>query len=250
LGGRFDGQSSILTMQLAYALERASALNAHYGKPEQARKYKELAERLSLSVFEKCWDEFRQYLSDTPDKTDFSAHAQILGVLTNTIPESDQKAIIERVLSDPKLIQPTLYFRFYLTQAMKKTGLADLYLNTLDPWKSMLDNGLSTFAEKQDPTRSDCHAWSASPNYDFLATIAGIRPASPGFKTLVMKPAFGDLKFIKGQMPHPLGMILFDVKRTKNGGVQGSVTLPKGLSGTFVWKNKIVELREQSEIKF
>ncbi|HRZ22323.1 MAG TPA: amylo-alpha-1,6-glucosidase, partial [Bacteroidales bacterium] len=181
LGGRFDGQSSILTMQLAYALERASALNAHYGKPEQARKYKEQAEKLSRSVFEKCWDESRQYLSDIPDKTDFSAHAQILGVLTNTIPESDQKAIIERVLNDPNLIQPTLYFRFYLTQAMKKTELADLYLNTLDPWKSMLDNGLSTFAEKQDPTRSDCHAWSASPNYDFLATVAGIRPASPGF---------------------------------------------------------------------
>ncbi len=250
LGGRFDGQSSILTMQLAYALERASALNAHYGKPEQARKYKEQAEKISRSVFEKCWDESRQYLSDTPDKTDFSAHAQILGVLTNTIPESDQKAIIERVLNDPNLIQPTLYFRFYLTQAMKKTGLADLYLNTLDPWKSMLDNGLSTFAEKQDPTRSDCHAWSASPNYDFLATVAGIRPASPGFKTLEMKPAFGELKFIKGQMPHPLGMILFDLKRTKNGGVQGSVTLPKGLSGTFEWNNKIVELRELSEIKF
>ncbi len=250
LGGRFDGQSSILTMQLAYALERASALNEHYGKPEQARKYKELAEKLGRGVFEKCWDESRRYLSDTPDKTDFSAHAQILGVLTNAIREADQKAIIERVLSDPNLIQPTLYFRFYLTQAMKKTGLADRYLKTLGPWKSMLDNGLSTFAEKQDPTRSDCHAWSASPNYDFLATVAGIRPASPGFKTLEMKPAFGELKFIKGQMPHPLGMILFDLKRPKNGGVQGTVTLPKGLSGTFVWKNKIVEIREQSEIKF
>jgi alpha-L-rhamnosidase len=44
--------------------------------------------------------------------------------------------------------------------------------------------GLTTFAEKPDPTRSDCHAWSASPNYDFLATVAGIEPALPGFKTV------------------------------------------------------------------
>ena len=113
LGGRFDGQSSILTMQLAYALERASALNAHYGKPELAQKYNQLAVKLSRSVFEKCWDESRQYLSDTPDKTDFSAHAQILGVLTNTqYRESDQKAIIERVLSDHQSYTANLIFSF------------------------------------------------------------------------------------------------------------------------------------------
>ncbi|HEX7585839.1 MAG TPA: alpha-L-rhamnosidase C-terminal domain-containing protein, partial [Prolixibacteraceae bacterium] len=150
--------------------------------------------------------------------------------------------------NDQKLIQPTLYFRFYLTQALKKTGLADRYLATLNPWKEMLKNGLSTFAEKQDPTRSDCHAWSASPNYDFLATVAGIRPASPGFKTIRMEPALGALKFIKGQMPHPLGMIVFDLKRSGTEGIQGEVTLPEGLAGTFGWQGKTVQLKGKTSI--
>jgi hypothetical protein len=175
-------------------------------------------------------------------------HAQIFGVLTNTIPENEQKAMVERIMNDPKLIQPTLYFRFYLTQALKKTGLADRYLATLGPWKEMLKNGLSTFAEKQDPTRSDCHAWSASPNYDFLATVAGIRPASPGFKTIRMEPALGDLKFIKGQMPHPSGTIVFDLKRTGSAGIQGEVTLPEGLTGTFGWNGKTVQLKGKTAI--
>ena len=35
----------------------------------------------------------------------------------------------------------------------------------------MLQLGLTTWAEKPEPTRSDSHAWSAHPNYGLLATI-------------------------------------------------------------------------------
>jgi len=248
-GGRnIDGQSSIVTMQLAYAIQRAAELNDYFDQPVQAEKYKQLVQYLTQSVRQNCWDTSRNYLADTPDKTEFTMHAQIFGVLTNTIPENEQKAMMERIMNDPKLIQPTLYFRFYLTQALKKTGLADRYMATLEPWKEMLKNGLSTFAEKQDPTRSDCHAWSASPNYDFLATVAGIRPASPGFKTIRMEPALGELKFVEGQMPHPSGTIVFDLKRSGNAGIQGVVTLPEGLTGTFAWNGKIVQLKGKTAI--
>ncbi|HEX7584857.1 MAG TPA: alpha-L-rhamnosidase N-terminal domain-containing protein [Prolixibacteraceae bacterium] len=247
-GGRDDGQSSIVTMQLAYAVQRAAELDDYFDQPVQAEKYKQLAQYLTKAVYQNCWDTTRNYLADTPDKTEFSMHAQIFGVLTNTIPENEQKSMVERIMNDQKLIQPTLYFRFYLTQALKKTGLADRYLATLNPWKEMLKNGLSTFAEKQDPTRSDCHAWSASPNYDFLATVTGIRPASPGFKTIRMEPALGALKFIKGQMPHPLGMIVFDLKRSGAEGIQGEVSLPEGLTGTFGWKGKVIQLKGKTSI--
>ena len=249
-GGRNDGQSSIITMQFAYAAQRASELYEHFNQPLQAEKYKQLAQNLTVAVYRNCWDAKRGYLADTPDKTDFSMHAQIFGILTNTIAESEQPAMIEKIMQDQKLIQPTLYFRFYLTQALKKTAMADRYLQTLGPWKDMLRIGLTTFAEKQDPTRSDCHAWSASPNYDFLATVAGIRPSSAGFKTINMQPALGDLKFIKGRMPHPSGMIVFDLKKTPNNGLQGEVTLPDGLSGTFGWKGKTMQLKGKTNIQF
>jgi len=247
-GGSDDGQSSIITMQFAYAAQRAAELYDYFDQPLQAENYKQLAQSLTKAVYQNCWDSARGYLADTPEKTDFSMHAQIFGVLTNTIPENEQKAMIEKILKDPKLIQPTLYFRFYLTQALKKTGLADHYLETLNPWKEMLANGLSTFAEKQDPTRSDCHAWSASPNYDFLATVAGIRPASAGFKTIRMEPALGELEFIKGQMPHPLGMIVFDLKRNGSNRIQGEVILPEGLTGTFGWKGQTIQLKGKTNI--
>jgi len=241
-GGFRDGNSSILSMQFAYAAQRASDLFKFYGQTEKADKYSEIAAKVTKAVYEKCWDESKGYLADTPEKTMFSMHAQIFGVLSNTIPEINQKAFVLKFMYDKSLIQPTMYFRFYLTQALKKTGLADQYLETLDLWNNMLQNGLTTFAENPDPARSDCHAWSASPNYDFLATVAGIRPATPGFKTVIIEPALGKLSFIKGQMPHPAGIISFDIKRKGIDGISGEIILPDGIRGRLLWKGKSIDL--------
>ena len=171
-----------------------SALQSYSVILDKMKKLKNIPywlHQLTKAVYEKCWDASRGYLADTPDKKAFSMHAQIFAVLTNTIPEIDQKTFVMRFINDKSLIQPTMYFRFYLTQALKKTGLADHYLETLGLWNDMLEKGLTTFAENPDPTRSDCHAWSASPDYDFLATVAGIRPGTPGFKTVEIEPALG-----------------------------------------------------------
>ena len=246
-GGQ-EGNSSVLSLQFAYAAERAGELFQYFGLSEKAETYRQLAQHITRAVYSTCWDASRGYLADTPDKTEFSMHAQIFGVLTNTIPENQQKLFTERFMNDKSLIQPTLYFRFYLTQALKKAGLADRYLETLGLWEEMLQKGLTTFAENPDPSRSDCHAWSASPNYDLLATVAGIRPGSPGFKTIQMEPALGALTFIKGRMPHPAGTIVFDLKRNGNGGITGTVELPEGVTGIFLWRGISIPLRGRTVI--
>jgi hypothetical protein len=248
-GGMNDGNSSILSMQFAYALQKAAELFTYFGQSEKAEYYSEIARQLTKAVYDKCWDESRGYLADTPGKKEFSMHAQIFGILTNTIPENNQKAFVQRFMFDTSLIQPTMYFRFYLTQALKKAGLADKYTETLGLWNDMLQKGLTTFAENPDPARSDCHAWSASPNYDLLATVAGIRPASPGFKTVDIEPALGGLNFIKGQMPHPAGMIIFDLKRKGTDGISGEIILPEGLTGIFKWNGKTIDLKGKTEIE-
>src|SRR5690606_34261690 len=126
---------------------------------------------------------------------------------------SAHQMVMQKVLSDTSLGPATFYYRFYLTQALKKAGLGDLYYQQLTPWRDMLKAGLTTFAEKPDPARSDCHAWSASPNYDFLATICGIMPAAPGFEKVLIQPALGDLKEVNAIMPHPAGDIRVSLQR-------------------------------------
>ena len=127
-------------------------------------------------------------------------------------------------------------------QAMKAAGLGDRYYSQLGPWRQMLKIGLTTFAEKPEPTRSDCHAWSASPDYDFLATICGIMPDAPGFSRVLIRPALGELTEVEGSMPHPKGMIRVKL-RTHGAGISGEVELPPGVSGRFVYGGKEVELR-------
>jgi hypothetical protein len=112
----------------------------------------------------------------------------------------------------------------------------------------MIANGLTTFAERPEPSRSDCHAWSASPIYDLLATVCGIEPESPGFKSVKIEPCLGALKFIKCKIPHPTGDISLNLKRKERGGIEGEIVLPKGLSGHFSWHGKTKRLKAGKQI--
>ena len=100
----------------------------------------------------------------------------------------------------------------------------------------MLDVGLSTFAEIPDVgTRSDCHAWSAHPNYDLLRTVAGLKPGSPGFATLRVEPHLGTLERLDATLPHAKGPIRVSYRR-EGKTLAATVTLPAGLSGEFAWR--------------
>jgi hypothetical protein len=241
------GRSSILTLQYVYALNYAAQLNENLGRKYFADHYRKLSGSLKKSTYKLCWDNKRGLLADTPDKTIFSQHANILAVLVDLVPPNEQKKLMEKVVSEKDLTQCTFYFRYYLVRAIKKVGLGDRYIEMLRPWRYMLKMGLTTFAENPEPTRSDCHAWSASPNYDLLATVCGIEPAAPGFKSVRIEPHLGPLTWVEGKMPHPLGEITVRFERNGKTGIKGSITLPPGLTGKFFWNGKSTNLKPGSQ---
>jgi hypothetical protein len=243
--GTITGHSSVTALQYVYTLQKGATLLDALGYKTQAAYYTRLAKKISTSVYQHCFDRQSGLLTDEPGKRIFSQHANLLAVLTNTIAPANQPTVMNKLLNDTSLAQCSYYFRFYLTEALAKAGLADKYLSTLGPWQEMLAKGLTTFAEQSDPTRSDCHAWSASPLYFFLSLVCGIQPETPGFTRVKVAPHFGKLNWMKGSMPHRLGMIQVDLKKATNGSINGVIVLPKGLTGTFLWKGKTIALKEE-----
>lgn len=233
---------AVTTLHFASALRDAAELAAYFGKKNDAKRYAALSRSLTDRVYESCWDPQRGMLRDYTGGETYSQHTNIMGILTDAIPPKDQRKVFETITSDPSVTQTTFYYKFYLIRALKKAGLADRYVDMLDPWQRMIDIGLSTFAETPEPTRSDCHAWSSSPNYDLLATVCGIEPAEPGFASVRIEPHPGRLNRIRGVVPHPQGLIVVELERDGRH-IRGRVELPGTLGGTFVWNGKTVRLR-------
>ena len=240
--GAHTGGSAIVTLQYAGTLRRAAELCRALGRYELAGRYELVAAGLLAAVNRHCWDESRRLYADTPDCKSYSQHANIMAVLAGAVTGDAARDLMQRTADDTTIIQATTYFRFYLLRALKQVGLGDQYLARLGPWHKMLSLGLTTFAEKPDPTRSDCHAWSASPVYELLATVCGIEPASAGFATVRIEPHLGQLKQASAKMPHPRGEITVALRR-EGAGIAAEISLPEGVTGNFVWAGKSTGLR-------
>lgn len=94
--------------------------------------------------------------------------------------------------------------------------------------------GRTAFETQHIDSRSDCHAWSASPIYFLQSAIAGIRPVAPCFRRVRVAPQPGRLKRIRAKSPTPKGEVVVDLV-FRDGAADGSVVLPPGLEGEFVW---------------
>jgi hypothetical protein len=242
-GGR-DGHSAMITLQYAYALERAARLEDALGLPDEAARNRRRAEAARDAVRDRAWDAARGLFRDAPGESLYSQQTNIMAVLADAVPAAEQRAVMERVLSDETLTQATYYFGFYLFEALAKAGLAEQYVERLEPWKGMLEMGLTTTPETPEPTRSDSHAWSAHPNYGLLATVLGVRPDAPGWRSVRVAPALGPLQRASGRIPHPRGEIDVSLTRSGSGRLHAEVTLPRDVAGRFVWQGKEVPLRE------
>ncbi len=248
-----DGGSALLSLDFVAALRDAADLEAYAGSPAIAAADRARAAALGDAVWRLCWDKGRGILADTPAHAHFSEQTNAMGVLTDVVPKELQAGVMRSVLGHtpgsgavpaPGEFSPaSIYFRFYVARALDHAGLSDQYLDTLGPWRSMLELGLTTWAETAEPTRSDDHAWSAHPNFDLLTLVAGIRPSSPGFRTVLVAPHLGSLTKLSATLPHPYGDIVVDYRQVP-GAWDFDVTLPPGLSGTFQWSGQDSPLSE------
>jgi alpha-L-rhamnosidase len=239
-----DGRSSLIDLQLLWAYQLAADLEAHYGMKTYADIYKQQAGQLKKTIRNKYWDRSRMLFADRSEKDLFSQHANTLAILTGMFDQNEETVAGRRILSDSTLAPASIYFKYYLHQALIKAGLGNDYLSWLDLWRENIKMGMTTWAEISDINncRSDCHAWGASPNIELFRTVLGIDSDAPGFSKVKIIPHLGSLKNAEGEIPHPQGKIFTSYHWDENKW-KIKIGLPPNTTGKFIWKSKSYQLK-------
>ncbi len=240
--GITEGNSSHMSILLALSIRDAIEMFKFFGYSFDAENYEKIADKLIEATLHNCWDEDKGLIAETPSKQMYSQHTNSIAILTDVFSNDQSLQIAKKIIQDTSLAQATLYYNFYVFQALKKAGLGNEMLNQLDKWKIFLENGLCTFPEHGLNSRSDCHAWSSHPMYDLLNITCGVAPASPGFQTVVITPQLGQLNDVSGIVFHPFGNITTTFRKVKDNKLKCLIILPEGLAGSLVWNSEVYPL--------
>ncbi|WP_052361554.1 family 78 glycoside hydrolase catalytic domain [Geminisphaera colitermitum] len=197
---------------LARALGREAA--------PQARRWTALADRLAAAVNAHLWDAKRRAYIDCirPDGTRSSVFSQqthtaayIAGVPT----PSHLKRTREIMGAAPEgfVSAGSPFFMFFVLEGLAREGRGgDMVRLIRDYWGKQVEAGATAFwemyhADRPRMTRSHCHGWSAAPTYFLSGYVLGVQPAEPGYATVRIAPQPGGLRWARGRVPTPSGVV-------------------------------------------
>jgi alpha-L-rhamnosidase len=219
------------------------------GHTEDERTLADLADKLRVAFNGKFLD------SMTHTYQGATQTGYVLALAFGLAPEEQRTAIIANLIDDIMVkhnghLSGGLIGMQWLMQTLTDIGRPDVAWTiatqtTRPSWGYMLSKGATTIWERWDydtrgPGMNSEALLIQAGNVDawFYQTLAGIRPAAPGFKKILIKPAVvGDLTWVKAHFDSPYGRIVSNWK------VEGSqftmdVTIPANTTATIVVPGK------------
>jgi hypothetical protein len=185
-----------------------------------------------------CFDKSLGLYVDMPGTKFISQHTNSWAIISDAVRGKKAEALGKELFENGKMSKATLYFAFYLFRAWEKTGNYGLFWKQLENWKSVLKWNFTTFPEIPfEHTRSDCHAWSASPIFEFISCILGVKPGSPGFETIVLSPHLSEYRKISGKAPVGAGgeTIEIDLELSEKNEMLLSFRMKTAKQVTIIW---------------
>lgn len=199
--------------------------------------------------------EMKMYVPDANG----SKQAAALMALAGLMPAGKANA---EVISVGDCAHFSTFYGYYMLQAkaMAKdyTGALNCIRNY---WGGMLDMGATTFWEDFDlawtknaapidelvPDGKDdihgdfgaycykklrhslCHGWASGPTAWLSEHVLGVSVVEPGCKTIRIQPNLGDLQWVEGTYPTPLGVVKIRHERQADGTIKSTIDAPKGV---------------------
>ncbi len=179
----------------------------------------------------------------------------VLALKFGLVPDDQRDAIIANLVDDIMVkhhghLSVGLIGMQWLMQTLTEIGRPDVAWTiatqtTRPSWGYMLSKGATTCWERwdcdtRDPGMNSEALLIQSGNLDawFYQTLAGIRPAAPGFKKILIEPSVvGDLTWVKAHFDSPYGRIVSNWKIEGNQ-LTLDVTIPDNTTATVVVPGK------------
>lgn len=90
--------------------------------------------RITLDAVNRfCFDDKRGIYRDVPGRSWYNVHANVLAILADAAPPERIPSIAAALTDDRSLTQGTLYFNFYVLEALKKCGDGTRFMRMLEP---------------------------------------------------------------------------------------------------------------------
>jgi len=188
-------------------LMHAAELCEYIGRSSTADEYRARAAALTSAVNLRCFDKKLGLYFDGPGAiAERSQHVQVFAVLVGAIDGEDAKELMRKTVKhwkELRLAKASFAMSFYMFRAVAKAGIyEEVWEMLIEPWKKMIGENLTTWAESASMVRSDCHGWSATPMYEIVREIIGIKAAAGkqgyGFEKLSIEPRLSLLAEAEG----------------------------------------------------
>lgn len=229
-----------LTAFYVRALADAARVARVTGDHARARTYAQARRDVIAAYNRKLWDPTKglyrdgkpfqtsvrpsQWLPADKDVQTWSAQNNALAVLYDIAPPARQQAVMEAAMAQtPWNVRP--YFMHFVLGALAHAGLFERYGTE---WMRKWHINPDTQTSREMGDEGDLsHGWVATPLIQMCEHVLGVRPLSPAYRTIAVRPALSDLQWAKGSVPTPHGPVRVSWRRTGSG-LTLVVTVPPG----------------------
>lgn len=234
-------QNCLCYLSIKECCELALALK----QTELCAKWQNLAQTIKHAVQKHLWCDDKQcftdcarYNGDALVKSEvLSQQTQTVAYISGIFPEKNES--LKNLMNSPPdnfIKAGSPFFEFFRLEGMIKDVDCANFINTiLSSWGFMAEMQADTFWEmwsgklvdNKRLTRSHCHGWSAAPIFFLSEFVLGVTVMEPGFKQIKITPHPCGLKFVRGTVPTPYGIIEISYTSTDGKIVENlSIILP------------------------
>jgi len=257
--GERDGYSltTVNTVVNAFhyqALRRMAEIATVLGHAADAADFTTRADTLQASFNTVFWNAGSQRYQDGETATHISAHANFFPLAMGLVP-SNRVATVAAFLKT-KRMACSVYGAQYLLEALFAAGEADYAIRLLadnDPaykrhwWNMLLEGSTITLEAWDNDFKSNLdwnHAWGAAPANLIPRYVLGVKPLTPGYGLVEIKPQLGTgagtngLTRVTGVVPTIRGPVSVAVENATNA-FQLFVDIPGNMTANVLLPTKV-----------